>query len=107
MATTASLPPLPSAGQGQSDDAPEQSTPLAAMPDQSAKGGSPVNDAAQNIMRQIMEQRRLNETLAAQYPPAAKALRKANDSLKEAMLQIVREVQQAPGSNPSSPVGLG
>ena len=81
--------------------------PLASVPDDSAKGGNQVSETAQNIMRQIMESRRTNESLAAQYPPAAKALRAANENLKEAMLTIVREVQQTPGSNPSGPVGLG
>src|SRR5689334_4779564 len=98
MASMASLPPLPSTGPAPSGNPPEQSPPLASMPEEPPQGNQAMG-TAQNIMRQIMDMRRTNEALAAQYPPASKALRMANESLKEAMLQIVREVQQAPGSN--------
>lgn len=64
-------------------------------------------DKAKTIMRQLMDQRRSNESMAAQYPPAADDLRAANDSLKDAMLKIVREIQMTPGLNPAPPVGGG
>lgn len=64
-------------------------------------------DKAKNLMRQLMDQRRSNDSMAEQFPSAAKEFRMANESLKQAMLKIVREVQQTPGSNPSPPVGMG
>ena len=99
------LPPIPRAGAGQSG-ASDEAPPLANAPEEA--GTQPGNQAAQQaqtLMRQIMDQRRANESMASQYPPAAKDLRTANEALKQAMLKIVREIQQAPGSNPAPPVG--
>jgi hypothetical protein len=99
------LPPVPQAGAGQ--PGPEaQAPPLAQAPEESQQG-NPAKDQAQTIMRQIMDQRRANESMASQYPPAAKDLRAANEALKQAMLKIVREVQQIPGNQASPPVGPG
>jgi hypothetical protein len=97
------LPPIPQAG-GQTPET--EAPPLASAP-QEPQAGNEVKDKAQTIMRQLMDMRRANESMAAQYPPAAKDLRAANESLKAAMLKIVREIQQVPGSNPSPPVGPG
>jgi hypothetical protein len=99
------LPPVPQSGAGQ--PGPETQGPPLAQAPQEAPQGNEAKDQAQTIMRQMMDQRRANESMAAQYPPAAKDLRAANESLKQAMLKIVREVQQTPGSNPSPPVGPG
>ena len=98
------LPPVPQAG-GQAP--PTEGPPLAQAPPQETSQGNEVRDRAQTIMRQLMDQRRANDSLAEQYPPAAKELRQANEALKAAMLKIVREVQQTPGSQASPPVGPG
>lgn len=99
------LPPVPTRGaQPPPDDT--AAPPLAQAPQESPQGNE-AKDKAQTIMRQLMDMRRANDALAAQYPPAAKELRAANESLKAAMLKIVREVQQTPGSNPAPPVGPG
>lgn len=90
------LPPLPNSAV----EAPR----LAQAPIQA---GNEVQDRAQTIMRQLMDQRRMNDGLAEQYPPAARELRAANEALKAAMLKIVSEVQQQPGNNPAPPVGMG
>jgi hypothetical protein len=97
------LPPIPSAGGPPSPDT--EAPPLAQAPVQEPTND--VRDRAQTIMRQLMDARRLNDALAEQYPPAAKELGQANDALKAAMLKIVREVQNQPGSNPQPPVGMG
>jgi hypothetical protein len=94
------LPPVPKQGP------PEQEAPPLAQAPQEPQGNE-VKDQAQTIMRQLMDMRRANESMAAQYPPAAKDLRAANEALKAAMLKIVRELQQTPGSSPSPPVGPG
>lgn len=96
------LPPIPASGGGQAST---EATPLAQPPEQSQ--GNPAGEQAKTIMRQLMDQRRANEAMAAQYPAAAKELRAANDSLKDAMLKIVKEIQQQPGTNPAPPVGPG
>ncbi len=98
------LPPVPQSG-GQAP--PAEAPPLAQAPPQEAQQGNEAKDRAQTIMRQLMDQRRANDSLAEQYPPAAKELRQANEALKGAMLKIVREVQQQPGSNPAPPIGPG
>lgn len=109
MAMIQPLPPVPRSGApALSNDGADSGsdTPLAQMPEEPSQGNQ-AQDKAQTLMRQLMDQRRANEALAAQYPPAAKPLRAANEALKQAMLLIVREVQQTPGSNPAPPVGPG
>jgi hypothetical protein len=96
------LPPVPKSMSGQPD---MESPPLAQAPQESQ--GNDVKDKAQTIMRQLMDMRRANESMAAQYPPAAKDFQTANEAIKAAMLKIVREIQQTPGSNPAPPVGPG
>lgn len=96
------LPPIPAGGQP-----PEMEAPPLAQPPQEAPVGNEVRDRAQTIMRQLMDQRRMNDGLAEQYPPAAMEFRQANEALKSAMLKIMREIQQEPGSNPAPPVGMG
>jgi len=104
MGMTQTLPPVPTSG-GQAT--PESEGPPLAQAPQESPQANEAKDKAQNIMRQLMDQRRANESMAAQYPPAAKELRAANEALKSAMLKIVREIQSTPGSNPSPPVGPG
>jgi len=84
-----------------------QAPPLAQAPPQEAQQSNDVRDRAQTIMRQIMDQRRMNDGLAEQYPPAAREFGQANEALKAAMLKIVSELQQQPGSNPAPAVGEG
>lgn len=100
----ATLPPVPGS-MGQAP--PEMEAPPLATPPQEATQGNEVRDRAQTIMRQLMDQRRMNDGLAEQYPPAAIDFRQANEALKSAMLKIMREIQQQPGSNPAPPVGMG
>lgn len=100
------LPPMPTRG-GQAPLPPDTEGPPLASPPQEAPQGNEAQARAQTIMRQLMDQRRQNDALAAQYPPAAKELRMANEALKAAMLKIVREVQQTPGNQPAPPVGPG
>ena len=101
------LPPVPRVGSSpQQPDGPDEAPPLAKPPEESP-AGNPAADKAQTIMRQMMDMRRQMESLAGQYPPASKDLRAAAESMKQAMLKIVREVQQQPGSNPTPPVGPG
>ena len=104
---TQTLPPIPRTWTSpQQPDGPDEAPPLAKPPEESP-AGNPAADKAQTIMRQMMDMRRQMEALASQYPPASRDLRAATESLKQAMLKIVREVQQAPGSNPAPPVGPG
>lgn len=99
------LPPIPTRGaQPPTDDT--EAPPLASPP-QDSQPGNEAQGKAQTIMRQLMDQRRQNDSMAEQYPPAAKELRAANEALKAAMLKIVQEIQKTPGSNPSPAVGPG
>jgi hypothetical protein len=106
MAMIQPLPPIPaSAPAGKPGPGPNP-VPLASPPEE-PQAGNQAMDKAKTLMRQLMDQRRSNDSMAEQYPAAAKELRMANEALKAAMLKIVREVQQAPGSNPAPPVGGG
>lgn len=100
------LPPVPMRG-GMQPPAETEAPPLASAPQEAPQQGNEVQDRARTIMRQLNDSRRANEALAAQYPSAAKHLRAANEALKQAMLVVIREVQNLPGSNPSPPVGMG
>lgn len=103
--TPQTLPPLPPPGGAPFNPATAGSLPVNVP--QESQAGDEAMDKARTIMRQLMTQSRANESMAAQYPAAADDLRAANEALKDAMLKIVREVQQTPGSNPAPPVGPG
>lgn len=100
------LPPVPSRMGGATPPPQTEAPPLASAP-QEAPQSNEVQDRARTIMRQLGDQRRTNDGLAAQYPSAAKHLRTANEALKQAMLIVIREVQQMPGSSPAPAVGPG
>lgn len=99
------LPPVPSSGATPFNPADAGPIPVN-LPQEPSQTDDAMN-TARNIMRQLMDERRANESMASQYPAAANDLRNANEALKQAMLKIVTELQQTPGSNPAPPVGPG
>ncbi len=92
---TAGFPPVPGGG------APESAM---GMGDLLPQGGAPtpapdVQERAQVAMRQVRDIMMSIEALARQFPPAAKPLREALDSLQDALVAVVTDInrtQQAP-----------
>jgi len=94
---TVGFPPVPGGG------APESAM---GMGDLLPQGGAPtpgpspdVQERAQAAMRQVRDIMMSIEALARQFPPAAKPLREALDSLQDALVAVIADInrtQQAP-----------